>query len=74
MSEIWTDPERMGGVPCFRGTRVPVKTMFDYLGAGDPLARFIEHFPTVTEDQARAVLGELGHFLETRADLVAVTE
>jgi uncharacterized protein (DUF433 family) len=53
---ITAAPERMGGVPVFAGTRVPVETMFDYLKAGDPLSRFLEHFPDVTETHARAVL------------------
>ena len=34
---IHSDPEIMGGTPVFVGTRVPVKTLFDYLAAGDPL-------------------------------------
>jgi uncharacterized protein (DUF433 family) len=53
---IHSDPEIMGGSPVFIGTRVPVKTLWDYLEAGDPLASFLEDFPTVTRDQAIAVL------------------
>lgn len=48
--------ERLGGEPVFAGTRVPVQAMFDYLEAGDPLDRFIEHFPDVSRAHALAVL------------------
>ena len=53
---ITTDPERMSGTPCFTGTRVPVKTLFDHLEAGDPLEVFLEDFPSVTREHAQAVL------------------
>ena len=53
---ITTDPERMSGTPCFTGTRVPVKTLFDYLEGGDPLDEFLEDFPNVTRDHAIAVI------------------
>jgi uncharacterized protein (DUF433 family) len=66
MSEIVRDPETMGGVPVFRGTRVPVKTLFDYLKAGDNLAEFLDDFPTVSQEQALSVLAEA----ESRCELV----
>ena len=50
------DPARLGGVPVFRGTRVPVKSLFDHLNAGEPLEIFLDDFPGVTQDQARTVL------------------
>jgi uncharacterized protein (DUF433 family) len=56
MKDITRDPEILGGTPVFRGTRVPVKTLFDYLMGGDRLAEFLDDFPTVTEAQALAVL------------------
>jgi uncharacterized protein (DUF433 family) len=46
----------MGGVPVFVGTRVPVKTFYDYLAAGDPLDDFLSGFPSVTREQATAAL------------------
>ena len=46
----------MGGVPVFVGTRVPVKTLYDYLAAGDPLDDFLNDFPWVTREQAIAAL------------------
>jgi uncharacterized protein (DUF433 family) len=42
---VHSDPEIMNGIPVFVGTRVPVKTLFDYLAAGDPLEEFQENFP-----------------------------
>jgi uncharacterized protein (DUF433 family) len=49
----------LGGTPVFKGTRVPVATLLDYLAAGDPLERFLDHFPTVKREQAVALLDEL---------------
>ena len=53
---IWVDPARMHGEPCFKGSRVPVKTLFDHLSAGDPLEVFLEDFPPVTREQAVGVI------------------
>ena len=50
------DPEIQSGAPVFAGTRVPVKNLFDYLEAGDPLDLFLSEFPTVTRDTAVAAL------------------
>lgn len=49
-------PDVLGGVPVFAGTRVPVRTLIDYLEAGDSLNEFLADFPTVTREQAVAVL------------------
>ena len=48
---ISTDPEVMGGTPCFAGTRVPVQTLLDYLEAGDSIDEFLKGFPTVKRAQ-----------------------
>jgi uncharacterized protein (DUF433 family) len=53
---ITANPERLGGVPVFTGTRVPVQTLLDYLEGGDPLPRFLEDFPSVSKEHAIAVL------------------
>lgn len=53
---VWQDPERMSGAPCFAGTRVPVRTLFDYLEAGDSMAAFLDDFPGVTREQALGAL------------------
>jgi uncharacterized protein (DUF433 family) len=53
---VWIDSERMGGQPCFYGTRVPIKILFDYIEGGEPLDDFLEGFPDVTREQALAVL------------------
>lgn len=55
---ITRDPEVMHGTPVFRGTRVPVKTLFEYLENGDSLDDFLEGFPTVSRDIAIQVLEE----------------
>jgi uncharacterized protein (DUF433 family) len=53
---IHSDPDILGGTPVFIGTRVPVKTLLDYLEAGDSLDIFLDHFPSVNRKQAIAVL------------------
>ena len=53
---VWVNRERMSGVPCFTGTRVPVQSLFDHLEAGDSIATFLEDFPPVTHAQAVALL------------------
>lgn len=55
-SVVRSDPEVLGGVPVFAGTRVPVRALIDYLEAGDSLDEFLEDFPSVTREQAVAVL------------------
>ena len=55
---IVSDPEIMSGTPCFAGTRVPVKTIFDYLEGGETLDEFLDDFPTVTRELAIALLEE----------------
>ena len=57
---ITRHPEIMHGVPVFRGTRVPVQTLFDYLEGGETLEDFLEGFPTVPRDLALQVLEEQG--------------
>ena len=46
-SVVVSDPEILGGTPCFRGTRVPVDSLIDYLEAGDSLDEFLDNFPSV---------------------------
>ncbi|HEV8144354.1 MAG TPA: DUF433 domain-containing protein [Methylomirabilota bacterium] len=55
-SVVHVDPEILGGTPVFRGTRVPVKNLLDYLAAGDTLDQFLDDFPTVKREQAVAAL------------------
>mgnify|MGYP000908915343 CR=1 FL=1 len=49
-------PEILSGVPVFVGTRVPVRSLFDYLEGGDTLGEFLRQFPSVKREQAIAVL------------------
>lgn len=53
---ITIDPETLGGQPVFKGTRVPVETLFDHLEDGVSLDDFLNDFDTVTKDQAIAVM------------------
>lgn len=55
---ITRDPEMMLGTPVFRGTRVPIQTMFDYLENGDSLDDFLGGFPTVGRELAVQVLNK----------------
>ncbi|MBS3648418.1 DUF433 domain-containing protein [Pseudaminobacter sp. 19-2017] len=53
---VSVDPEVMSGAVVFKGTRVPVSTLFEYLKSGDSLAEFLLDFPTVDRLQAEAVI------------------
>jgi uncharacterized protein (DUF433 family) len=53
---ITVDPDILGGTPVFKGTRVPVKTLFEYLEDNYALEEFIECFPSVTRETALHVL------------------
>ena len=50
------DKAILGGNPVFKGTRVPVETLFLHLEKGIPLDEFLQDFPSVTKDQAIAVI------------------
>lgn len=56
MNVITQDPDILGGEPVFFGTRVPFTALFDYLEAGEPLAEFLDDFPTVSPEAAIAAL------------------
>ena len=53
---IATSPARLNGTPVFAGTRVPVKSLMDYLEAGDSLDEFLVDFPSGTREHAIAIL------------------
>ncbi|MBI3000596.1 MAG: DUF433 domain-containing protein [Deltaproteobacteria bacterium] len=57
-SVVSSNPEVMGGTPVFRGTRVPVQTLIDYLEAGESISDFLDGFPTVAKEQVIAFLEE----------------
>ena len=60
-------PRIQGGVPVFTGTRVPIKNLFDYLEAGEPLEQFLLDFPAVDRARAVAVLETAREALEMHA-------
>ena len=60
---VHSDPEILSGTPVFIGTRVPVQSLIDHLRAGDTLEVFLEDFPSVRRDQAKAALELAGEAL-----------
>ena len=64
---IHSDPKILSGTPVFVGTRVPVQTLLDYFEGGHPLSDFLDDFPTVTREQAIAVLEHAKKLLVARA-------
>ena len=64
---IHSDPEILGGTPVFKGTRVPVRTIFGYMADGCSLDEFLDDFPTVDRAAAVKVLGAGGTCLEELA-------
>jgi uncharacterized protein (DUF433 family) len=53
---VHSDPDILGETPVFVGTRVPMRTLLDYLEAGDSLEVFLDHFPSVSREQAISAL------------------
>ena len=68
-SVVRRDPDVLGGTPVFAGTRVPIKNLVDYLAAGDSLERFLDHFPSVTREQAVGALEIGADLLVSRAHI-----
>jgi uncharacterized protein (DUF433 family) len=66
-SVVVSDPDILGGTPVFRGTRVPVDSLIDYLEGGDSLDVFLDNFPSVSREMAIAALEEAKGFLMNRA-------
>lgn len=62
------NPGILGGTPVFSGTRVPVRILMEHLEAGDRLDEFLEDYPTVTRDQAIAVLERAKAMLVDKVD------
>jgi uncharacterized protein (DUF433 family) len=58
LSLITSTPDILGGTPVFRGTRVPVQTLIEYLEGGQTIDEFLDGFPTVTREQVIAFLEE----------------
>lgn len=58
MKVIVSNPEVMGGTPVFRGTRVPVQTLMDYLESGETIDEFLKGFPSVKKSQVIDFLEE----------------
>jgi uncharacterized protein (DUF433 family) len=56
---VITDPQILSGTPVFAGTRVPVKTLTDYLEDGASIGEFLDDFPTVQHKQILAALATL---------------
>jgi uncharacterized protein (DUF433 family) len=60
---IQRSPDVMSGTPVFAGTRVPVRTLIDYLAGGHPLDDFLDDFPTVRREQALELLHRVKELL-----------
>jgi len=63
---ITIDSEILGGQTVFKGTRVPVESLFDHLEAGISLNEFLDDFPTVSKEQAIALLDLASKLLNTK--------
>jgi uncharacterized protein (DUF433 family) len=46
---VWVNPQRMSGTPCFRGTRVPVQSLIDFLEGGETIDQFLNLYPSITQ-------------------------
>ena len=62
---ISVDADIQGGTPCFAGTRVPVRSLFDALKRGRSVDYFLSQFPAVKREQVEAVLDRANEILST---------
>ena len=68
MSEIIkVDPQILGGTPCFAGTRVPARSLFEHVKLDYTIDEFLEQFPTVKREQVSALLEDAEHQIDDRA-------
>lgn len=70
---ISVDPKVMGGVPCIRGTRVPVATVFDMLAQGMSEADVLGAYPYLTPDDLRAALAYAAEATQERVIAIDLT-
>lgn len=63
---ITIDKDILGGQTVFKGTRVPVESLFDHLESGVSIDDFLEDFPTVSKEQAVAILELANKLLNTK--------
>ncbi len=66
MKAYESKPDVLGGTPCFTGTRVPVKSLFDWLEEGYTIDEFLGQFPSVKREQAQSVLEETGRQIDAQ--------
>jgi uncharacterized protein (DUF433 family) len=66
-SVILRDPDILGGIPVFKGTRVPIRNLFDCLKKGYTIREFLEDFPSVTEAQIGLLLNEVEQGLKPKS-------
>lgn len=69
---IWIDPERMHGVPCMRGTRVPVYVILDNLAAGEMPATILAQYPSLRPEHVPAALAYAAELARERDAAIPV--
>jgi uncharacterized protein (DUF433 family) len=68
---ITRDPDILGGTPVFTGTRVPVRILLEHFEAGDRIDEFLENYPSVSREQAVALIELAIERLTTPSDEAA---
>ena len=61
---VWVDPDRMSGVPCFKGTRIPIQMLIEHLAAGFSLDQFLDTVPSLERKQAQRFLELAGEQMQ----------
>jgi uncharacterized protein (DUF433 family) len=67
LAVVHSDPDILGGTPVFQGTRVPLRTLIDYVESDHSIEEFLDAFPTVSREQAVAALDAAYQALRDRA-------
>jgi uncharacterized protein (DUF433 family) len=68
---ITIDPDIQSGSPVFSGTRVPVKTFFDYISTGESIETYLEDFPYISENQVISFMNLLSRLFFQTTNLIS---
>ncbi|HBX53711.1 MAG: hypothetical protein A2309_01715 [Bacteroidetes bacterium RIFOXYB2_FULL_35_7] len=63
-SIVTIDPDIQSGIPVFTGTRVPIKSFFDYISTGESIETYLQDYPYVNKEQIYSLIAFLGNWFE----------
>ena len=71
---IERNPQICGGVPVFKGTRIPIHVVLDFLSAGDKIETIIENYPQLSQEQIREAIGYVSELARYKEEEIEITD